>query len=381
MKGKLLTLGFVVLLVPLLAGCGPVSITGSGNVVTQEEAITGFDKVDISQGFTVDISQGFTVDISQDDAFSVVALAMVPPSASSHGPSEPLPQSVPPAPAATSINYLPLVVKGWPPEYAKPRNVIIVIWDGTQRAHLLEMLDNGALPNLALFISQNAGLLLAYIDSETCEPGSGDGYRTQTGPGNSAIATGLGYPGMANWTNKDPHPIPNGLTLWEWFEGRGYITGIVCSKDADFWPHVPLTNAKPDMDSWEVGWLYTWVTDEGIEFIHRYRHWEFFLWVHYQEPDNVCHYYGENSPECDDALVRLDNEFSRLLSELGDHGLEEETLLVLTTDHGFTEGGGGHKTCDADTKDLFLAPSRIGARLFGCVETQTDIAPCIKGMM
>jgi hypothetical protein len=64
MKGKLLTLGFMLLAVPLLAGCGLVSITGSGNVVTQEEAITGFDKVDISQGFTVDIIQG--------DAFSVV---------------------------------------------------------------------------------------------------------------------------------------------------------------------------------------------------------------------------------------------------------------------------------------------------------------------
>lgn len=69
MKGKLLTPGFVLLLVPLLAGCGPVSITGSGNVVTQEEAITGFDKVDISQGFTVDISQGdtFSVVIRIDD--------------------------------------------------------------------------------------------------------------------------------------------------------------------------------------------------------------------------------------------------------------------------------------------------------------------------
>jgi len=38
-------------------------------VVTQEEAIAGFDKVDITQGFTVDISQGdsFTVVIQVDD--------------------------------------------------------------------------------------------------------------------------------------------------------------------------------------------------------------------------------------------------------------------------------------------------------------------------
>jgi hypothetical protein len=61
-------------LIPLLAtvlliGCAQVRITGSGNVVTQEEAITGFDKVDISQSFSVDITQGenFRVVIRVDD--------------------------------------------------------------------------------------------------------------------------------------------------------------------------------------------------------------------------------------------------------------------------------------------------------------------------
>jgi hypothetical protein len=49
----------------MLAGCGGLaSLTGSGNVVTQEEAITGFDRLDISEGFQVDVSQG--------DTFSVV---------------------------------------------------------------------------------------------------------------------------------------------------------------------------------------------------------------------------------------------------------------------------------------------------------------------
>jgi len=48
----------------LMVGCGAVSVTGSGNVVTQEEAITGFDKLDVSQGFQVVVRQ--------DDTFSVV---------------------------------------------------------------------------------------------------------------------------------------------------------------------------------------------------------------------------------------------------------------------------------------------------------------------
>jgi len=63
--------GLLVLLltVILLAGCGLRTISGSGNVVTQEEAITAFDKVDISHAFHVDISQGdtFNVVVRVDD--------------------------------------------------------------------------------------------------------------------------------------------------------------------------------------------------------------------------------------------------------------------------------------------------------------------------
>jgi hypothetical protein len=48
----------------LLIGCAQITITGSGNVVSQEETISGFDNVDISSSFKVDITQG--------DAFSAV---------------------------------------------------------------------------------------------------------------------------------------------------------------------------------------------------------------------------------------------------------------------------------------------------------------------
>ncbi len=45
------------------------TIRGSGNVVTQEEAITGFDKLDVDQGFLVNVRQGddFSVVIRVDD--------------------------------------------------------------------------------------------------------------------------------------------------------------------------------------------------------------------------------------------------------------------------------------------------------------------------
>lgn len=62
---------FVVFLaVALLAGCiTGISVTGSGNVVTQEKSITGFERVDASYAFEVEISQGetFSVVVRVDD--------------------------------------------------------------------------------------------------------------------------------------------------------------------------------------------------------------------------------------------------------------------------------------------------------------------------
>jgi hypothetical protein len=68
LKYKMLVL---FLLTALSVGCTPPggTITASGNVVIQEEAISGFDKVEVSHAFKVDISQGetFSVVVRLDD--------------------------------------------------------------------------------------------------------------------------------------------------------------------------------------------------------------------------------------------------------------------------------------------------------------------------
>lgn len=261
----------------------------------------------------------------------------------------------------------------------EPANLIIVIWDATQRAHLQEMLGNSQLPNLQALAQSGGGLVLPAIRSTTCEPGSGDGYSTETGPANSAIATGLGYPGMANWHNPEPYPIPNGLTLWEWFAARRYVTGIISSKDQDFWPHSPLRNARPEIDQWKVSAQgQSWVTDSALEFLNVYAQCRFFLWIHYKEPDTVGHEFGENSAQYSASLEMNDRELARLIDGLRALAIARRTLLIVTTDHGFDEGGLQHETCTADTKDLFVAMNRQMSRLRSCLKVQTDIAPCIK---
>jgi hypothetical protein len=57
---KTRSLSILILAVILLVACQNVSLTGSGNVVTEEESFSEFDKIDVSHGFNVDVSQGDT---------------------------------------------------------------------------------------------------------------------------------------------------------------------------------------------------------------------------------------------------------------------------------------------------------------------------------
>lgn len=60
---------FTILATVLLVSCAQVTITGSGNVITLDEAFTGFDEVDISNSFKANITQGesYKVVIRVDD--------------------------------------------------------------------------------------------------------------------------------------------------------------------------------------------------------------------------------------------------------------------------------------------------------------------------
>jgi hypothetical protein len=60
---------YIIFAAILMVSCAQVTLSGSGNIVTQDEAITGFDKVDIQNSFNADITQGenFRVMIRVDD--------------------------------------------------------------------------------------------------------------------------------------------------------------------------------------------------------------------------------------------------------------------------------------------------------------------------
>ena len=274
-------------------------------------------------------------------------------------------------------------VSGFPDRPAStPVRVILVLWDGTQRNHFLELYDSGQLPNLQTLVD-GGGLLRTdlAINTETCEPGSGDGYRTQTGPGNAAIITGYGYPEQGNQDNDHPQPIPEGYTFYERLKAGGSTakTGIISSKHQTFWPTLPLSNAPGAILYWFQGASpQDKLTDQAIGFLTQYAAAPFFLYLHYAQPDATGHAFGENSAEYGQAIVSDDVELGRVVSQLTSLGIREQTRILVTTDHGFVEGGFDHYDCIADDLDLWIAADRaVLISKAGVDAHQTSLAPTL----
>jgi predicted AlkP superfamily pyrophosphatase or phosphodiesterase len=96
----------------------------------------------------------------------------------------------------------------------------------------------------------------------------------------------------------------------------------------------------------------------------------FFLFAHFADVDYDGHKYGENSKEYEAALISSDEWLGRFREKLEERGIAEETLVIVTADHGFDEGKKTHK----DAPYVFLASndpriSRTGDR--------EDVAPTV----
>ena len=58
------------------------------------------------------------------------------------------------------------------------------------------------------------------------------------------------------------------------------------------------------------------------------------LFIHFAAPDDIGHEYGWMSPEQLSIIARADEALGQILAELDARGLREETLIIVTADHG-----------------------------------------------
>jgi len=82
-------------------------------------------------------------------------------------------------------------------------------------------------------------------------------------------------------------------------------------------------------------------TDIAIEMFENYK--PSFLNVYNPWPDHTGHEYGHDSPEYQEAIENADVQIGRILNMLKEQGVFDQTLIVITTDHGFTGYGHGYQ--------------------------------------
>ena len=292
------------------------------------------------------------------------------------------------------------------------KNVILIGWDGAQRAHVFETLEKRQLPTLKKLSSEGK---LVNIDIEGT---------TDTKAGWSQILTGY-YPIVTGvYSNSKYQSIPEGLTIGErlekYFGDANIVTLAVIGKKGHvdneaeqkikitdenrakyekltepkinkqgkkkkpdgqiidvngieyyFVPGKPYYNMSKNTDLFENGLvLDEKVGKRAIELIEQNKNKRFFFFVHFAEVDHSGHKSGENSKEYNDALISNDLWTGKIIDKLKELGIYGKTLIYVTADHGFDEGQTGHNNAPY----VFLATNAKNIIRDG---RRQDVAPTI----
>jgi hypothetical protein len=261
------------------------------------------------------------------------------------------------------------------------KNVVLIGWDGVQRNHLYELLNRSALPNLASFVDQGTMVNITVSD-----------HGTDTKAGWTQILTGYRWwrNGVFNnvyWF----HGIPAGFTSLEraenYFGSNNIVTGFIVGKLAHMeirdgtgdavngrYTHEALyRNLIPTLDVVTNGDRNDSIIGPAmLQFVTNRAGNHFFAFFHFSDPDSAGHnpQGGENSALYENAIIRCDFWLGQLVERLKTLGIDQKTLIYLTADHGFDEGGFQHLYAPY----IFLASNDKRVTRNG---DQIDVAPTV----
>ncbi len=187
-------------------------------------------------------------------------------------------------------------------------------WDGTQRAHLLELYNDGKLPNLASLAREGTFFPMAIAD-----------HATDTKAGHSEMLTGYGPDVTGVTSNGRFRAIPTGLTLFERlkseFGRRGISTAAITGKYANL--AEILKNALPAIDKASIKQAEAdEVGAQALQVLEAFRDRPFFAFFHFADPDHAGHGYGENSTQYSQAIETCDHWLGEIVAKLKALGLD-----------------------------------------------------------
>lgn len=267
-------------------------------------------------------------------------------------------------------------------------NVIVVGWDGTQIDHLRQCY-NKELPECANGLPNLEALSGGAIFDLTVTSGG-----TNTKPGWGQILSGYNAEVIRVYDNMDYHPIPEGYSIFEKFEdyfgqneaitmfisGKYTNTGGACigepTVDANDNPVIeeygqPWCLIKDNLDYFEIDLQDNLnVGSRALSLLEANQNDLFFALFLFGDPDETGHNLGENSREYSAMLIDGDMWLGRIVEKLQELGIYNNTVIFVTSDHGFGEGFKHH----ANAPFAFVASNYPGIQRSG---DRKDLAPTI----
>lgn len=177
---------------------------------------------------------------------------------------------------------------------------------------------------------------------------------------------------------RGPHKICLNCTRGTWDDGEKAVTEAKGgTKKLKEMKAEPYFYSKDGIDVFENGLQNAnepaaVIGSKVLEHIEKNRGARFFLFVQFREPDQPWgHKYGENSAEYSKGIMNDDEWLGKIIAKLKELGIHGNTLVYVTSDHGFDEGDKEHFKATRvflATNDTMVA-ARQGDR--------KDIAPTI----
>jgi hypothetical protein len=107
-----------------------------------------------------------------------------------------------------------------------------------------------------------------------------------------------------------------------------------------------------------------------LQFLENNSNNRFFAFFHFSDPDHLGHLYGENSTEYENGIETCDYWLGQILVELNTLGIAQNTLIYITSDHGFDEDSHWH----SNAPYIFLATNDKNVNRNG---DEVDVAPTV----
>jgi hypothetical protein len=238
-------------------------------------------------------------------------------------------------------------------------NIIVIGWDGTQRDHFWECYNGllpeclGGLPNIA---SLSNGVIFDMVVT------SGE---TSTKPGWAQIFSGYNADLTGVFSNGQYQPIPEGYTVFEKIEdhfgssnvvsmfisGKGVNTGDACVGEETTDAGIPTIEeygqpwciASDYLDYYENDLRHNDIVGKrALQLIEQHADDLFVAGFVFREPDVIGHIGGENSSRYSSSLVALDTWVGAIVGKLVELGIDEHTIIYVSSDHGFGEDSTRH---------------------------------------